>query len=363
MPPITEHGTTVELGEAFYNPHMTPDRDLTIAVLAAFDRMVAPIESYLDTFAATGIRGLRAASELNLAVTFNDRDPDAAYLIRQNIALNNLQSSCVVTNEDANVLLHQRRFDVIDIDPFGSPAQFLAAASRSARRMLCITATDTAPLCGAHMNAGIRKYASVPMNNEYHAEIGVRVLMGAIARTLAVQEKAMVPLLAYARRHYVRVYARVLKSVSSADKSMQELGFITHCRHCSFRTWVPGLAPVITDRCQVCGSRIVATGPLWLGRLHDQAFLGSVLSELIDRESDKQSIKLVEMCRGEIDAPTFYDQHQICRALKIPPIPIGVVVDKLRDSGFAASRTHFSGTSFKTDADICAIAEILSRGQ
>ncbi|NOQ28690.1 MAG: tRNA (guanine(10)-N(2))-dimethyltransferase, partial [Methanosarcinales archaeon] len=243
MPPITEHGTTVELGEAFYNPHMTADRDLTIAVLAAFARTVDPIESYLDTFAATGIRGLRAASELGLTVTLNDRDPDAAYLIRQNIALNNLQSSCVVTNEGANVLLHQRRFDVVDIDPFGSPAPFLAAASRSARRMLCITATDTAPLCGAHLNAGIRKYASVPLNNEYHAEIGVRVLMGAIARALAVQEIAMVPLLAYARRHYVRVYARVLKSVSSADKSMQELGFIAHCRHCSFRTWMSGLAP------------------------------------------------------------------------------------------------------------------------
>ena len=360
MPPITEHGTTVELGEAFYNPHMTADRDLTIAVLAAFDRTVDPIESYLDTFAATGIRGLRAASELKLAVTLNDRDPDAAYLIRQNIASNNLQSSCIVTNEDANVLLYQRRFDVVDIDPFGSPAPFLAAASRSARRMLCITATDTAPLCGAHLNAGIRKYASVPMNNEYHAEIGVRVLMGAIARALAVQEIAMVPFLAYARRHYVRVYARVLKSVSSADKSMQELGFIAHCRHCSFRTWASGLVPVISERCQVCGSRIVATGPIWLGRLHDHAFLGSVLSELIDRESDKQSIKLVEMCRDEIDAPTFYDQHKICRALKIPPIRIDAVVDKLRDSGFAASRTHFSGTSFKTDADIRAIAEILS---
>ncbi len=363
MPPITEHGTTVELGNAFYNPHMTPDRDLTIAVLAAFDRTVAPLESYLDTFAATGIRGLRAASELKLAVTLNDRDPDAACLIRQNIALNTLQSSCVVTNEGANVLLHQKRFDVIDIDPFGSPAPFLAAASHSARKMLCITATDTAPLCGAHLNAGIRKYASVPMNNEYHAEIGVRVLMGAIARALAVQETAMVPLLAYARRHYVRVYARVLKSVSSADKSMQELGFVAHCRHCSFRTWASGLAPVISGRCQVCGSRIVATGPMWLGRLHDPVFMGSVLSELIDRESDKHAIKLVEMCRDEIDVPTFYDQHQICRALGIPPIRIDAVVDKLRDFGFAASRTHFSGTSFKTDADIRAIAGIFSKGR
>ena len=57
-PQITEHATTVELGEAFYNPHTTPDRDLMIASLVAFDRTVDHLKSYLDTFAANGIRGL-----------------------------------------------------------------------------------------------------------------------------------------------------------------------------------------------------------------------------------------------------------------------------------------------------------------
>ena len=83
MPLITEHGTTVELGEAFYNPHTTLDRGPTIASLAAFGGTVDSIGSYLGTFAATGIRGLRAASEIRLAATINDRDPDAARLIRQ----------------------------------------------------------------------------------------------------------------------------------------------------------------------------------------------------------------------------------------------------------------------------------------
>jgi len=357
---ITEHGITIETGEAFYNPYTTPDRDLTIASLAAFSHSIDRLESYLDAFAATGIRGLRAASELGLDVTLNDWNPDAADLIRRNIASNNLQSHCKVTNENANVLLHQKRFDVVDLDPFGSPAPYLAAASHSAKKMLCITATDTAPLCGAHLNAGIRKYSALPMNNEYHAEIGVRVLMGAITRALAVTDKAMIPLLAYARRHYVRVYARVLKRVSSADKSMNKLGFIAHCPHCGFRTSVTGLAPVMSDRCHICGSRIQAIGPLWLGRLHDRTFCESVLSELIDRESDKHTIKLVDTCRNEIDIPTFYDQHRICRTLGIPPVRIDALISKLQDAGFAASRTHFSGTSFKTDAGIRVIAEMLS---
>ena len=359
-PRITEHDTTVEQGDAFYNPHTTFDRDLTIASLAAFAGTVDTLESYLDTFAATGIRGLRAASELGLAVTINDRSQEAACLIRQNIVLNRMQSRCEVTNEDANVLLHQRRFDVVDIDPFGSPAPFLAAASRSAKKMLCITATDTAPLCGAHLNAGIRKYACVPVNNEYHAETGVRVLMGAIARALAVSDRAMVPLLAYARRHYVRVYARVLKSATSADKSMKQLGFIVHCNNCGFREPVAGIVPRVPDRCRICGHRMKASGPMWLGRLYDLAFCESVYSELIDGESDKQAIKLVGTCKNEINIPTFYEHHLICRAVGVSPMKIDGFIDLLRDAGFEASRTHFSGTAFKTDADISSIAGILA---
>ncbi len=359
-PRITEHDTTVEQGDAFYNPHTTFDRDLTIASLAAFAGTVDALETYLDTFAATGIRGLRAASEIGLAATINDRSPEAACLIRQNIALNEMQSRCEVTNEDANVLLHQRRFDVVDIDPFGSPAPFLAAASRSARKMLCITATDTAPLCGAHLNAGIRKYACVPVNNEYHAETGVRVLMGAIARSLAVGDRTMVPLLAYARRHYVRVYARVLKSATSADKSMKQLGFIVHCNNCGFREPVAGIVPRVQDRCQICGHRMKASGPMWLGRLYDRAFCESVHSELIDRESDKQAIKLVDTCKNEINIPTFYEHHLICHAIGVSPGKIDGFIDLLRDAGFEASRTHFSGTAFKTDADISSISGILA---
>jgi tRNA (guanine26-N2/guanine27-N2)-dimethyltransferase len=30
-------------------------------------------------------------------------------------------------------------------------------------------------------------------------------------------------------------------------------------------------------------------------------------------------------------------------------------LDRLRDAGFAASRTHYGGTTFKTDADVTEI--------
>ena len=69
-------------------------------------------------------------------------------------------------------------FNIVDLDPFGSPAPYLDAATRSVVHLLEVTATDTAPLCGAHFNSGMRKYAAVPLNNEFHSEMGVRILLG-----------------------------------------------------------------------------------------------------------------------------------------------------------------------------------------
>ena len=115
----------------------------------------------------------------------NDWSPEALELIKENIKINGLEEKTLATRKSANVLLHEQKYHIVDLDPFGTPAPFLDAASASVRSMLSVTATDTAPLCGAHLKAGIRKYAAVPLNTEYHSEMGLRVLLGACARELA----------------------------------------------------------------------------------------------------------------------------------------------------------------------------------
>lgn len=45
-----------------------------------------------------------------------------------------------------------KRFDVIDLDPYGSASIFLDAAIQAVDNggLLCVTCTDSAVLCGAH---------------------------------------------------------------------------------------------------------------------------------------------------------------------------------------------------------------------
>lgn len=299
------------------------------------------------------------ANELRLKTTVNDWNFKSYELIVKNIGLNQLDAKA--ERKNANVLLSESRFDIVDIDPFGSPAPFLDSACRSADKMLCITATDTAPLCGAHKASGIRKYGASPLKTEYHAEMGIRILLGAIARNLAKYDKSMNSLLSHATDHYYRTYVSIEKGVANANSTINQMGFIYHCFSCGQRGWHSGLAVHMAKKCPHCGSSTSLAGPLWLGSLHDQKFCTVVLSELENRElgTKERAIKVMRLCGEELDIPTYYNQHKFCKSLRITPPTIDRTIFKLQEAGFEASRTHFSGTSFKTDAPLEEIKRIL----
>ncbi len=340
----------------FYNPAMRMNRDITVAAIACFAK-AHPEYTYLDALAASGIRGLRIANEVGLPATMADWEESSYELIKKNIELNNL-SNCTAIKRNANVVMLDNSFDIIDLDPFGSPAPFLDAACRSAKRLLCITATDTAPLCGAHKKAGIRNYGAVPLKTEYYPEMGVRILMGAVARALAKHDKAMTPLISYASAHYVRLFASVKKGIKEADECLEALGFVSHCFNCGAREWKHGLAVHMEEKCS-CGQTRSIAGSLWLGRLHEQSFCEELLIE-VERRGFKEALKLIAACRDELDIPMHYDYHRLCKSLGITAMPTAELVSALREKGFKASRTHFSGISFKTDAGIEEIMKVIT---
>lgn len=342
----------------FYNPAMRMNRDIAVAAIACFSKN-NPEYTYLDALSASGIRGLRIANEIGLSATMSDWEDTSFELIKKNIELNNLHN-CTPVKRNANVVMLDGSFDIIDLDPFGSPAPFLDAACFSTKRLLCVTATDTAPLCGAHKKAGIRNYAAVPLKTEYYPEMGIRILMGAVARTLARYDKSMTPLLSYASAHYVRIFASVKKSIEAADECLKNVGFIYHCFNCGERGWKYGLVVHLPEECPVCGHPASLAGPLWLGRLHDSEFCGLVLTEV--KKRDFRGVeKLIAACRVEIDTPLHYDYHKLCKSLGITAMPTDELIIALRERGFQASRTHFTGISFKTNAKMEEVKTVVAQ--
>lgn len=346
----------------FYNPKMELCRDIDIASVAAFvSSLSSPHLTYIDALAGTGVRGVRIAKEVGLSVAINDRSKPAYELITRNIDLNAVGERATAYNENANVLLLQNKYDFVDLDPFGSPVPFLDAACKSVKKLLLVTATDTAPLCGAH-TGGLRKYAAKPLNTEYHKEMATRILLGRVTRDLCKYDRAIQPLLSYSKSHFIRLIARVEKGAKNADDCMKRLGFIAQCFACGNRFAFYGYDMLNTEsKCKLCGAKIRIAGPLYIEAIKDKGFCELVHNELEHRElgKKKEALKIVETCVNELDIPYYYEHHAVCKALKVQPTTINSLIEALRSNGFSASRTQFSDTAFKTDAGMEEVKGVL----
>ncbi|MFB6153950.1 MAG: tRNA (guanine(26)-N(2))-dimethyltransferase [Halodesulfurarchaeum sp.] len=367
---VTEGGVTIEVpaqpgdgrsDAVFFNPDQELNRDVTVASLRALrdwrtDRDFPMPDSYLDATAATGVRGVRAAAE-GWDVTMADVDPEAVELCRANLDRNDLTGT--VIQRDANALMHERErvFDVVDVDPFGSPVPFADAAFANARALVAVTATDTAPLCGAHFESGVRRYSAVPRNTEYHAEMGLRILLSALARTAARYDVGVTPILSHVTDHYVRSYLELTHRATDADASIEELGFVHHCPSCLHREFETGLIADPPGVCAHCGHEGVRTaGPVWLGPVHDRSFVAEVRASLdADMQTAERADSLLDTIGEELHRPMHFDQHALSKRWSEPAMGMDAFLDSLRDAGFAASRTHFGGTTFKTDATVAEI--------
>ncbi|ELZ12401.1 N(2),N(2)-dimethylguanosine tRNA methyltransferase [Natrinema thermotolerans DSM 11552] len=357
---VTEGGVDLEVpGEqtegieeaVFYNPRQELNRDLTIATLRAYREREDRAETYLDAMTASGVRGVRAAAD-GWDVTCCDVDEEAVSLARDNLERNDCEGR--VEHRNVNALMHEEPFDVIDLDPYGTPMPFADAAFANCRDLVCITATDTAPMCGAHFNSGVRSYSAVPRNTDYHAEMGVRTLMSALARSAARFDVGVEPLLTHATSHYVRTYLELTHKATAADAAIDELGHLYHCEDCLYREADPGLIADPLERCPHCdGTRILAAGPVWLGPVQDSSFIGAVRDEIpYTFDTAPEARELCDTLAAELDTPTHYDQHKLCRNWGLPANAMDEFLADLREAGHAASRAHYGGTTFKTDASV-----------
>jgi tRNA (guanine26-N2/guanine27-N2)-dimethyltransferase len=214
-----------------------------------------------------------------------------------------------------------------------------------------VTATDTAALCGSSPFSGLRKYASFALKTEYYPEVGVRVLIGRIFSESAKYDKAPQVLISFTKEHFYRVHIRFKRSPSSVKRAFKKFGYLFHCFKCS-RRYISAITEETFSECD-CGCRLTQMGPLWIGELHEAEFVKSL-------ETPNEEIrKVVERIEGEADIPFYYDLHVTTRRLRISPPPIDSVIEGLEEAGFVATRTRFSGTSIKTNADIDELENIL----
>ena len=181
-----------------------------------------------------------------------------------------------VTRRMAGALLHEEVFNFVHLDPFGGAAPHLDAALARAPHCgtLSVTSTDTAALYGIYPAVTKRHYGAAtggggagnPARPPWFRELGVRILLGAVARAAARHDRGITPLSAMFADHFVQIVVRVSRGAAAADRSVDlaaGVGPLWHCELCDVAA-AGGAAPC---------PHADALGPGWLGPLGDATFL------------------------------------------------------------------------------------------
>ncbi len=369
-------GYEVWKSPVFYNPVMKLNRDLSVIAIQIFQRELAAKIKICEPLAGSGIRGIRWAKEIKgvESIVLNDANPHAYSLIQKNVQTNHLEHTITIHNSSANLLLQKYssqadRFDVIDLDPFGSPMPFLSSCVAAVKRrsLLAITATDTAPLCGVKAEACMRKYAAKPLRTSYAHEIAARILIGAAARILSTFEFGVVPLLTHSTDHYIRSYLEVRLSVKETNLSLRNLGYLYHCPACHTRGLTTNWKVPKTS-CPSCKGNVEVAGPLWTGAVQSGPFCLKVEEEARSRypTGNKRLLTLLSCLIAEALSPAlYYDLDEICDRIGTRNPSFKKLFEMLTTKGYGASRTHFKPKGLKTDAplrEIEAMVRALSAG-
>ena len=354
----------------FYNPKMEFSRDLAVLALKAFAPTRESPITVCDPLAGLGARGIRYAKEVpNVSrVVMGDLNCEALPVIRRNASLNGVEPLVDVFEKDANLLLTEhaepgRRFDFIDLDPFGPPSPFIDSAVRALknRGILAITATDTAPLCGVHAKACLRKYGATPLHADFCHEAGLRIMIATAVREALKYDLAAEALLSYSVDHYFRSYLKLTLGAKRADVSASMLGYITSCAACGWRASYSLTASIPTS-CARCGGAVLRGGPMWLGPISSDQFIEQLMSQ--GMEHLNTAVRIMKMLATLLSEnglpPSYYVIDNICSRLKRDVPALEDVLEAVRSKGFASSQTHFHPKAIKTDAPISVIEDVVS---
>ena len=393
----------------------------------------------LDALSATGLRALRYASEIPFAtsITANDMDRNATKSIKVNVEHNKL--SAIITPNTANAMAHMYgvafppenshgpghvngRYDVIDLDPYGTAAPFIDSALQALDDggLLCVTCTDSGVFasCG-YSEKTYSLYGGMPVKGAHSHEGGLRIILHSVASTAAKYGLAIEPLLSLSIDFYVRMFIRVTKSPADvkflAGKTMLAYGCDSGCG--AWHTQMLGRnarqtgkgshpqfhfkhsiaqAPSSDRHCEHCGSVMHVAGPMWAGPMHNAAFLEDLLGEVERVDSDIYQTKprlegMLDTALNELSVidhadevwprrkqehghrelisktppetldlhPFFFIPSALSKVLHCQAPPEAAVKGALRHAGYRATRSHCKPGSVKTDAPWAAIWEVM----
>ncbi|KAL1981245.1 hypothetical protein VTN96DRAFT_2844 [Rasamsonia emersonii] len=392
----------------------------------------------LDALSATGLRALRYAKEIPFAtrIVSNDLSPSAIQSMKVNIEYNGVEKIVQPNNGDARVYMYSLlgprkpdsngvyfgKFDVIDLDPYGTAAPFLDAAVQALNDggLLCVTCTDAGVFASTgYPEKTFSLYGGIPIKGSHAHEAGLRLILNGIATSAAKYGLSIEPLLSLSIDFYARLFLRVYKSPAEVKFNSGNTMLVYSCDSgCGAWSIQPltqtkqrldkkgdpfyhhslAQGPVSTPHCEHCGFKTHLGGPMWAGPLHNPHFIQRILNML--PELDRDTYQTVDRIEGMLTTaleedldlcapskekspdpndrlalsspiiprtdpaardpyPFFVTLSALSKVLHTQTVPINAFRGALYHLGYRSTRSHTKPNSIRTDAPWDVIWEIM----
>ncbi|CAM9497433.1 unnamed protein product [Choristocarpus tenellus] len=332
----------------------------------------------LDALAATALRSIRYVKEIPgvKQVLVNDLDEAAVEAAQRNMTYNQVDPSKVkVQQGDATMVMYSSRepadrFDVIDLDPYGSAAPFIDAALQSVADggLLCVTCTDMAVLGGGHPETCYARYGSMPTRGKYLHEMALRMVLHSLESQANRYKRHIVPILSLSIDFYVRLFVRVYTSPSEVKKGCTKACYVYQSLSCgsfflqsvgkqsSNNNYNPTLATG-SGVCPQTGARLKVGGPIWGPPIHDMDWVQALL-ERVDSYQGPFPLSTRVRIHGMLtsvseelpDVPLFYSLPDLCSTLHCNSPRLSDVQAAIVNAGYRVSQQHKEPQAIKTDA-------------
>ncbi|XP_072043894.1 tRNA (guanine(26)-N(2))-dimethyltransferase-like isoform X2 [Amphiura filiformis] len=343
----------------------------------------------LEGLSASGLRSIRYAKEIPgvKEVIANDFAHKAVENIKRNVKHNEVEDRVIPNHGDAGLLMYQNRsysnrFDVIDLDPYGTAAPFLDGAVQAVKDggLLCITCTDMAVLCGNHAEACYGKYGAMSLQTKYCHEMAIRIVLHSIELSANRYHRYIVPILSLSVDFYVRMFVRVYTSAATVKLSASKQALVYHCIGCSsFHLQRMGkvthrenkppkfsaaTGPPVERKCENCGGVFKVGGPVWAEPIHNTDFVSQLLDHVQDyperfKTSERMNGVLSVISEELPDCPLHYTVSHLCNIIHSICVSQLKFRSALLHAGYRVSITHTSAEAIKTDASNLVVWDIM----
>ncbi|SPO47310.1 related to N2,N2-dimethylguanosine tRNA methyltransferase [Moesziomyces antarcticus] len=285
-----------------------------------------------------------------------------------------------------------KRFDVVDLDPYGSAAPFIDGGVQSVADggLLCVTCTDLAVLAGHNYpEKCYSQYGGVSVKAEFSHEVALRLVLHTLATSAARYGRYIQPMLSLSIDFYLRTFVRVWTGPVEVKNVASKTGTVYICTHCqdfhaqrfgrvtqTTNTGKTGQTnvnyrynsaqgPPVGERCNECGSRMHLGGPMWLGDLHDADFCRSILTNLDENPAafgtSPRIRGMVSLAAQELgnEGLFYFTPPKVSGLFHCVSPPLDKMVSALISAGYEVSRSHAAAGSLKTSATRAQVFDVL----